>query len=76
MWGEWNILINMTEASDNVGESRGLYVIVYMDVAKCWRIETLLFDEQKWPDDEKTEKLVLRIWILIWEMYQRDWEKL
>jgi len=33
------------------------------------------FDVHKWHNDMKIEQAVLRILILIWEMYQRDWEK-
>ena len=32
------------------------------------------FDVHKWHNDVKTEQVVLRILILIWEMYQSDWD--
>ena len=35
-----------------------------------------LFDVQKWHKDLKIEQVVLRMSILIWEMYQSDWEKI
>ncbi len=40
------------------------------------RMRNLFYDVHKWPDDVEAEQVVLRISILIWEMYQSDLEKL
>ena len=35
------------------------------------------YDAQKWLyDGVEFEQVVLRIYVVIWEMYQSDWEKL
>jgi hypothetical protein len=68
----------MTQAIDNVGKSRELYIIMCMDPKHLQHVEIneKLFFFFKWHTDVKIEQVVLRISILIWEMNQSDWEKL
>ena len=50
---------------------------MYQGICNLFKEKTnCFFDVLKWHNDVKIEQVVLRISILIWEMYQSDWEQL
>lgn len=69
----------MIKATDNLGNSRELYIIICMDAPKYLQLvqemRNWFFDVHKWYNDVKIEQVVLRILILIWEMNHSDLEK-